>query len=231
MMPADALAVLLQAYGASGIQVVERSSNPAKASQIAAGLRRGADAEIVILTYTTKKGARVRGYFDVASLRPLYSGQWGLMMMGTWAPDAEFDRWLPTLVQMSESFQINLEWARQYIQAGLANLRRLMKETAAKAAKAAQDIRNASNAAYEERQRSQAYIDYKRTSYIRGEQEWIAGAEGGKMVTTDAWGMRRNSGEYVAEGQDFNYYNYRGQDYGLTPVDASREVYESVYGH
>jgi hypothetical protein len=88
-------------------------------------------------------------------------------------------------------------------------------------------------AAYRERQKSMEYIDYKRTGYIRGEQEWVSQAEGGALYKSDHWGLSRE-GKTVVEGQDFNYYNYKGQNprYNetMTPVDISREVYESVYG-
>jgi len=94
-------------------------------------------------------------------------------------------------------------------------------------------MRESSMAAYQERQRSQEYIDYKRTGYIRGEQEWVSEVEGGALYKSDHWGLSRE-GERKIEGQDFNYYNYKGQNprYNetMTPVDSSREVYESAYG-
>jgi hypothetical protein len=44
----------------------------------------------------------------------------------------------------------------------------------------------------------------------------------------------RCKGRTVVEGQDFNYYNCKGQNprynESMTPVDISREVCESVYG-
>jgi hypothetical protein len=134
---------------------------------------------------------------------------------------------------MAESFQINEQFAKEYMRRGLENLRRLTKETAEKAARSAQDIRESSMAAYRERQKSMEYIDYKRTGYIRGEQEWVSQAEGGALYKSDHWGLSRE-GKTVVEGQDFNYYNYKGQNprtnETMTPVDISREVYESVYG-
>jgi hypothetical protein len=100
-------------------------------------------------------------------------------------------------------------------------------------ARSAREIRESGMAAYRERQRSQEYIDYKRTGYIRGEQEWLSQAEGGVLYKSDHWGLSRE-GERVIEGQEYNYYNFKGQNprYNeiMTPVDISREVYESVYG-
>src|SRR4030067_164905 len=55
----------------------------------------------------------------------------------------------------------------------------MTRETSEIAARAARDIRESSMAAYQERQRTMEYIDYKRTGTIRGEKEWMAQAEGG----------------------------------------------------
>src|SRR5674476_318111 len=81
---------------------------------------------------------------------------------------------------------------------------------AEKTARNAREIRESSMAAYQERQKSMDYIDYKRTGYIRGEQEWLSQAEGGALYKSDHWGLSRE-GKTVVEGQDFNYYNYKGQ--------------------
>jgi len=65
-----------------------------------------------------------------------------------------------------------------------------------------------------------------------GEQEWLSEVEGGVLYKSDRWGLSRD-GERVAEGQPFNYYNYQGDNprYAerMTPVDATREVYERVF--
>ena len=106
-----------------------------------------------------------------------------------------------------------------------AQTSRMMAETATAA-------RESLTAAFQERARSQAYLDYKRTSTIRGEQEWVSQVEGGTLYKSDHWGLSRE-GQSLIEGQPYNYYNYQGQNprYNetMTPVDASREVFEKVY--
>jgi len=87
-------------------------------------------------------------------------------------------------------------------------------------------------AAFQERARSEQYLDYKRTSTIRGEQEWVSQVEGGALYKSDRWGLS-HEGERAIEGQPYNYYNYEGRNprynESMTPVDASREVFERVY--
>ena len=230
--PIDAMAMVMQRYGSSHLQVLERSPQPARAFDASRALRRRAEVEVAMLVFTNERGVRSKGYYDVIALSPMPSGQWGIIFFAVWAPEAQFDRHLPTLVKISDSFRINERWAAEYIQQGLANLKRQMEKTSAAMAESARAARESSTAAFQERARSEQYLDYKRTSTIRGEQEWVSQVEGGALYKSDRWGLSRE-GERVIEGQPYNYYNYEGRNprYNetMTPVDASREVYERVY--
>jgi hypothetical protein len=231
--PVDALILAMREAGSRNHKVLERAADPARARQVAAYLKRGADVETASLSFDSRTGVRCRGVFDVTGYHPLPSGQWGITATGIWSPEKEFEEYLPSLLRMAGSFRISEQFAAEYVRRGQENLQRMARETAEKVARSARDIRESSMAAYQERQKSMEYIDYKRTGYIRGEQEWLSEAEGGALYKSDHWGLSRE-GERVIEGQDFNYYNYKGKNprYNemMTPVDISREVYESVYG-
>jgi len=233
MAPVDALMTLMGHLGSSRFQVLERAPDPARAAAAAAAVRRGADAETALLTFTNDRGLACQGYFEVLGFRPLPSGQWGILFHGVWAPADRFQSFLPDLIRMSESFRINEQWAAEYIRQGVANLKRQMAKTSRMMAETATAARESLTASFQERARSQDYLDYKRTSVIRGEQEWVSQVEGGALYKSDHWGLSRE-GERIAEGQPFNYYNYQGQNprynESMTPVDASREVFERVYG-
>ncbi|KRT73471.1 MAG: hypothetical protein XU12_C0009G0067 [Deltaproteobacteria bacterium CSP1-8] len=231
--PVDALILAMRESGSRNHKVLERATDPARAGKTAAYLKRGADVETASLSFDSRTGVRCKGVFDVTAFHPLPSGQWGITVTGIWSPEKEIAEYLPSLLRMAESYHINEQFAEDYVRRGLENLRRMTRETSEKAARAAREIRESSMAAYQERQRSMEYIDYKRTGYIRGEQEWLSQAEGGALYKSDHWGLSRE-GERDIEGQDYNYYNYKGKNprYNetMTPVDISREVYESVYG-
>jgi hypothetical protein len=78
------------------------------------------------------------------------------------------------------------------------------------------------------RMKSMDFISYKFSTYMRGQQEWVTGLEGGKIFTADYWGLS-SGGQTVVEGPPFNYYNYQGDvQHGHIPVDISRELYEAV---
>jgi hypothetical protein len=85
-------------------------------------------------------------------------------------------------------------------------------------------------AAYDERQRSMDYIDYQRTNYIRGEQDWISSTEGGTVYHTDTWGTKNTAtGEFWGD-QPYDYVNFTGDNpkhpsEEMSPVDT-RELWE-----
>ena len=231
--PVDALILAMRETGSRNHQVLERVSDPARAREASVALKRGIDVERASLAFDSRTGVRCQGIYDVSGFHPLPSGQWGIAVSGIWAPRDEFAGYLPSLVEIAESYRIDEQFAAEYVRRGLENLRRMTRETAEKSARSAREIRESSMAAYQERQKSMEYIDYKRTGYIRGEQEWLSQAEGGALYKSDHWGLSRE-GKSVVEGRDFNYYHYKGQNprYNetMTPVDISREIYESVYG-
>ena len=233
MPPVDALVTLMTRYGSRDLRVLQRASDPARAASVSAGINRRSDVETALLTFTNENGVRCRGYYEVIGTSPLPSGHWGILYFAVWAPEAAFDRELPALVRIAASFRIDERWAADYIARGIENLRRQMAKTSQMMADTARSARESSLAAFQERARSSDYIDYKRTMTIRGEQEWVSQVEGGALYKSDRWGLSRE-GERVAEGQPYNYYNYEGRNprYNeqMTPVDASREVYERVYG-
>ncbi len=224
--PVEAMALVLQLFGATGISSTARYPNNAQASTMSTYLRRSAESEYAMLTYTDKKGKDCKGFFDVTNLKPLYSGKWGTMYEGVWAPRSQFNRYLLTLVDMWESFSINEGWSDAYIRQGVANLKRLGAETIAKSRQYAEEIRQGNLATFNEKMKSGDYIDYKRSTMIRGQQDWVNGLEGGSVYTSDSDGLKRD-GRRVIEGQGANYNNFNGQKYDLVPLDVNREFFDA----
>ncbi|NJD63473.1 MAG: hypothetical protein FIA93_12230 [Deltaproteobacteria bacterium] len=230
MPPADALVVAMRHFGSSNHRVLERHPNPSWAGQAAGLMQRKSDAEIAVISYTSKNGVPCVGYFEILGLHPTSAGQWGIIPMGIWAPSSRFAQSLPSLVKISESYRMNEKWASEYIRQGMANLKAMMKKTSSMMSRYSEEMRQSSLAAHQERMKSGDFISYKFSTYMRGEQEWVTGLEGGKIYTTDHWGLS-SGGKLLIEGPPFNYYNYQGDaKFGDIPVDSSREVYEAVKG-
>ncbi len=229
MLPTDALIVASQHTGSRNHRVIERYSNASWARQASGYLKRGADAEIALISCTSKNGVDVTGYYDVLGLHPDNAGQWAIIPMGFWAPTAQFARSLPSLLKIGESYRLNEQWANEYVREGQKKVREMMKKTSSMMSRYAEEMRQSSYSSHQNRMKSSDFISYKFSSYMRGEQEWVTRLHGGTMLTTDHWGLS-SGGRYVIEGPPFNYYNFKGEQYGLIPVDISREVFEAVKG-
>ena len=184
--------------------------------------------EEFIYTCDTKAG-HAKGYTFGFTFGSRLNTNWNFRHLTVMAPADKFNGVLGTFIRMLESYRIDDEWAKTYVQQGMARLRQLQQQTAAMVARNAQEIHGMMQAAYDERQRSMDYIDYQRTSYIRGEQDWISSMEGGTVYHTDSWGTRNTvTGEYW-EGKPYDYVNFEGgnprHNEGMTPID-SRALWE-----
>ena len=220
MPPADALVVASRHTGSTNHRVLERHPNPSLTTP-------KGPAEIAVMSYTSKKGVPCIGYFDLVGSYPSAAGQWGLIVMGFWAPQNQFGRLLPSLVRVMESFQINQQWAADQVRQGMQRVQELMKQTSSMMSRYAEEMRQSNLAGHQNRMKSGDFISYKFSTYMRGEQEWVTGLEGGRIYTTDHHGLS-SGGKMLIEGPGFNYYNYQGEQHGHIPVDSSREVFERV---
>ena len=229
MQPTDALIVASQHTGSRNHRVLERYPNTTWARQASGYLKQGVDAEIALISHTSKNGVAVTGYYDIMGFHPSNTGQWSIIPMGFWAPTSQFGRYLPSLLKIAEGYSLNEAWAKEYVRQGQAKVREMMKKTSSMMSRYADEMRQASLSSHQERMRSGDFISYKFSTYMRGEQEWVTSLNGGAIVKTDHWGLSVG-GRYVVEGPPFNYYNFQGEKYGLIPVDVSREVYEKVKG-
>lgn len=186
-------------------------------------------AEDFTYTCQTKEGTSAKGFTLGFSFDTRLGTNWSLRHLTVIAPKDKFDAYVPTFAAMIGSYTIDQEWARNYVAQGMARLRQMQQQTSELVARNAQEIRETMNAAYQERQISQDYIDYQRTNYIRGEQDWVSQMEGGTTYHTDSWGTKNTAtGDYY-EGQPYNYFNFTGEnphyEEQMTPID-SRDLWE-----
>ena len=209
--PSQTLLLVLAGFGNRGAALLEAASNPAAVRQCSAFAGRSCAAEDILARWTSKEGVDCVGSFMVANSQPVVMGQWSSVVTGIWGPRADFLRWLPLLEQVAASFSIDDRYARQYVQAGLANLARLQRKTAA----AIQDLNYARadmQKAWEARQARKDYMDSKWDDYRRGNSYWVSDLEGGKVYRTDTSGTRDSAtGDYY-EGGGYTWTNFTGQN-------------------
>jgi hypothetical protein len=178
---------------------------------------------------SVSQGRPCKGYTVGITFGSRLGVNWSFRQISVGAGRGEFEDWVPTFVAMLQSYRIDEAWARRYVESGMARLRQLQRETSEMVARNAQEIHSMMQAAYDERQKSQAWIDYNRTSYIRGTQDWVSSAEGGTIYHSDRWGTRNTATGESWEGQPFNYFNFGGSNpkYAeqMTPIDR-RDLFE-----
>lgn len=185
--------------------------------------------EELVYTFTSREGRPTKGYTYGISFGSRLGTNWSFRHLTVTAPADRFGAWAGTFGSMMGSYRINERWAQEYVTQGARRLREMQQQTSAMVARNAQEIRQMMQAAYDERQRSMDYIDYQRTSYIRGQQDWISSMEGGAVYRSDSWGTKNTTtGEYW-EGKAYDYYRFQGQNpkYNeqMQPVD-SRALWE-----
>ncbi len=230
LTPSQALPFLSRSQGAaSGFRMEQVIPRQDMADQMAQVYTVGqVTVEEFIYTCDTRAG-RSKGYTMGFSFGSRLNTGWNFRHLTVMAPVDKFDAFVGNFVTMLQSYQIDDAWASNYVAQGMARLRELQQQTARIVARNAQEIRQMMQAAYDERRISMDYIDYQRTNYIRGEQDWISGMEGGTVYHTDSWGSRNTvTGDYW-EGKPYDYVNFEGRNpqynESMTPIN-SRELWE-----
>ena len=167
--------------------------------------------EEFVYTYNAS-GRKCKAYSFGISFGSRMNTNWRLWHITVAAPLEEFEPMVPNFITMVQSYKINDRFAQNYISQGMARLRQMQQDTARIVSRNAQDIHQMMQAAYDERQKSTDYIDYQRTSYIRGTSDWISTMEGGTVYQSDRWGTKNTAtGDYY-EGQPYNYFNFSGKN-------------------
>jgi hypothetical protein len=222
LRPAQTLPVILTGFGHRNPEILSNTPDQATMAQCPSQARNRCDAADMMAQWTSKDGVDCVGAFKVVNLLPGLTGQWSSIVAGIWGPRKDLYRYYPALEEVGSSFAINDQYARSYIQSGLANLRRLQEQTAAEI-RGLNKAREDNQAAWEARQERKDYMDSKWDDYRRGQSYWVSDLEGGKVYATDNWGTKDTvSGDYY-EGKGFNWTNFEGQN-PSHPSENMREV-------
>jgi len=212
----------------SNVNMRSIKARPDVANAFATGYTVGpVTAEEFTYEFDDDRGRRCEGFTLGLVLGSRLDVNWKLIHLTATAPVGEFDEMAATFYKMGSSYRVDDAYAAHYIEAGMARVRQMIRETAAIVTRNAAEIHAMMNAAFQERMDSADYIDFLRTGYIRGEATWVAEGEGGALYKSDGWGVENESTGGRWDGQPFNYYNFRGGGGygGLTEVN-SRDLYE-----
>lgn len=187
--------------------------------------------EEFVYGFKDRQGRASKGYSFGISYGSRLGYNWRLWHMTATGPADQFDDFAPNFAAMFQSYAIQEKFAAEHIAKGTARLRQLQQETMRLVSRNAEEIRQTMQAAYDERQRSQDYIDYQRSNYIRGEQDWVSEVEGGAIYRTDTWGSKNTDTGESWEGRRYDYVHFKGDNpkYNelMTPIDT-RELWEQL---
>lgn len=214
---------------ASNMEFLEVNPRPQIAAQVAQVYTAGPVQVADFLYHCDTREGPTKGYTLGVSFGSRLDTNWNFRHITVAAPRDRFVDYAPLFGAMLASYALDEAWVRNYVKQGMERLRQMERETARKVAGNARDVREMMQAAYDERQKSQDYLDYKRTQSIRGEQDWISSMEGGTVYHTDSWGTRNTTTGETWEGQPYDYVRFTGRNpkhnEDMTPID-SRELWE-----
>lgn len=215
---------------ATDMKFIEVTSQDEIARQINTVYTAGpVQVEGCLYTFKDKQRRGCKGFTFGISYGTHSGISWSLWHMTATAPADRFDSLIPTYSAMMQSYAIDDKFAAEYVAKGTARLREMQRQTANLVTRNAQEIHQTMQAAYDERQKSQDYIDYQRTNYIRGEQDWISEVEGGTVYHTDTWGTKNTDTGETWEGRRYDYVHFKGDNpkyrEEMTPID-NRELWQ-----
>lgn len=173
-------------------------------------------------------GGLTRGLFIVqCSIRSM-TPVWQVSINGSWAPDAEFDDYLPLYLRMGNTAQVNQQWLGQEMQnRAIAQQQqfRNLQNSIAESNKAFDDYMGSLRDA----DRSRDYISHMWSQTTLGQGSWVAESEGAKVYQTDSWGIEGPEGRIDAPAYNTTNFTGRnpwtGQDMELIDTRAEYERY------
>jgi hypothetical protein len=222
MTPNQAIKVILAGFGHRNIAVKNNQPDPKASQEFFQHVGRQSDAQDIMVTWTSAKGASCLGFFKVINAAPSPTGLWFCLLAGTWGPQQDFYRYVPLLEQVASSFSINDQYARRYIQDGLKRARELHDKTVAMMRDNAKG-REQQQADWEARQKHKDFVDSKWDDYRRGNSYWVSDLENGKVYQTDSYGIRDKGTNDYYEGKGYNSTNFEGRN-PIHPSETMREV-------
>jgi RNA polymerase subunit RPABC4/transcription elongation factor Spt4 len=214
--PPQALSLLLEAGRTSrNVQVVSQCAAEQVVPELAQTVQRmrvqgfQVDARLLHVRFqNVPTGTTLRGLFSVMCTTLPMSPVWQVSLQGSWAPDAEYDEWLPLFLRIEKTVQVNQQLmgaemqSRAFRQQQLnRNLQRSITESNQAFDDYMGSLQNAG--------RSRDYTGWMWSQTTLGQGTWVAENEGSRVYQTDAWGIEGPEGR--VDHPAYNTTNFNGQ--------------------
>jgi hypothetical protein len=232
--PAQALSLLLE-YGrfSRNIQVISQYPAEQAAPEMAEAVQQmraqglQVDARLIYVNIQNiPTGKTIRGLYSVmCSIMPM-SPVWQVSIQGSWAPENEYDEWLPLYQRLEKTVQINQQWMGAEMQNRAfrqQQLNRNLQKSIAESNQAFDDymgsLQNAS--------RSRDYIGWMQSQTTLGQGTWVSEYEGGRVYQTDHWGITGPEGRIDDPAYNTTYFTGENPwDHSQLKLVDSRAEYE-----
>jgi len=177
--------------------------------QLLRGQGQQVDARLLHVRFqNVPTGATIRGLFGVMCSTSPMSPVWQVTVNGSWAPEAEFDEWLPLFLRIEKTMQLNEQWFGQEMQSRAFRQQQLNRNLQRSIAESNQafdgymdSLQNAS--------RSRDYTAHMWSQTTLGQGTWVAENEGSRVYQTDSWGIEGPEGRI--DSPAYNTTNFDGQ--------------------
>lgn len=176
------------------------------------------DSRLIDVNFSGVSGKTLRGIFSVQCISSPLNPVWQVSVDGSWAPEDEYDQWLPLYLRIGETFKwTQTDETNKYYT--LQQLNRNLQNSIADANQPYDEyIDNLENA-----DRSRNYTSWLWNQTTLGQSTWVAKNEGAEVLQTGIFGIQRSSG-----GTDTPSYNTISFT-GTSPW--SQEQLESIDTH
>ena len=154
-------------------------------------------------------GMTCRGLFCVMCSSKSISPIWQVSVQGSWAPESEYEQWLPLYLRVEKTVQVNQQWMGQELQNQAVRqqqLNRNLQKSIAESNRAFDDYRNT----VREGERSRDYTSHMWSQTTLGQGSWVAQSEGAKVYQTDSWGIEGPEGRI--DSKAYNTANFTGEN-------------------
>jgi hypothetical protein len=154
-------------------------------------------------------GTTCRGLFCVMCSVKSASPIWQVSIQGSWAPDGEYEEWLPLYVRVDKTVQVNQQWMSQETQNQAVRqqqLNRNLQKSIAESNRAFDDYMTT----VRDGERSRDYISHMWSQTTLGQGTWVAQSEGAKVYQTDSWGIEGPEGRI--DSKAYNTTNFTGEN-------------------
>jgi hypothetical protein len=176
-------------------------------------------------------GTMCRGLFCVMCSIKSMTPVWQVSVQGSWAPDKEYEEWLPLYLRVDKTVQVNQQWMGQEMQNQAVRqqqLNRNLQKSIAESNRAFDDYMNT----VQDGSRSRDYISHMWSQTTLGQGTWVAENEGAKVYQTDSWGIEGPEGRI--DSRAYNTTNFTGENPwggGQLELVDTRAEYERYFAN